>query len=323
MQQCAVSLLRAGFAAPQKIVAAVSGGPDSLALLLMLHQLYGEAVIAITVDHGLRAESAEEARYVGAICAARGIPHHVLHWKGEKPVANIQAAARAARYALLRDWCVRHDIFWVASAHHADDQAETLLMRLQRGTGLAGLSGIRLVRSLGDGVRLVRPLLQLRRASLIAYVADAGLKAVDDPSNQDSRYKRVQVRSQLAQAQAQAAGLDVAGLAETVERLAQAEAALSWTADRAAEGRLRVTPKGLEIDAADLPAELQRRLLAAAILRLSGQPVARGPDLERLHERLLCGGTGTLQGVEVRGVGLWRARNVPLRTQKQAARTGK
>ena len=294
------------------IAVGVSGGADSLALLLMMQQLCGKHVVALTVDHGLRAEAAAEAQHVADICAARTITHHVLHWTGDKPVSNIQAHARTARYGLMRDWCAAHGIGWLATAHHADDQAETLWMRLQRGTGLAGLAGARLVRPLGKGVRLVRPLLGVRRAALAQLVAEAGLRPVEDPSNSDTRYTRVQARQQLAQT----AGLDVEGLAKTAAHLAEAEAALVWATARATEGRLRPHAKGLSIDAQDLPAELQRRLLAEAIARLSGQPPVRGPDLERLQARLLAGGSGSLQGVEVKGGALWQARNVPLRTKK-------
>lgn len=306
-QSCAAALARAGFPAGARLALGVSGGADSLALLLILQQLCGDQLVALTVDHGLRAAGAEEARYVAQICAAREIAHHILPWSGEKPAQNIQAQARAARYALMQHWCAAHHVGWLATAHHADDQAETLWMRLKRGTGLAGLAGARLVRPLGPSVRLVRPLLGVRRADLAAHVQAAGLQPVDDPSNADSRYTRVAARAHMAEL----SGLDVAGLAATAAHLAQAEAALVWVTARAAEGRLRPHPKGLALDVGDLPAELQRRLLAEAIARLSGRPVGRGPDLERLQARLLAGGSGTLQGVEVRGGPLWLARNVP------------
>lgn len=314
MPHCAAALARAGYAEGQAIALGVSGGADSLALLLILHELCGAQLVALTVDHGLRAASADEARAVGEMCAARGIVHHVLHWEGAKPQSNIQAAARNARYALMQAFCAAHHIGWLATAHHADDQAETLWMRLQRGTGLAGLVGIRLVRALGGGVKLVRPLLNVRRAALAAYVADTGCVPIEDPSNQDPRYTRVASRAALAGLE----GLDVAGLAVTAAHLAEAEEALQWVSARAAEGRLRMNPKGLELDVADLPAELQRRLLAEAIARLSGQPVARGPELERLHAQLIAGKTGTLQGVAVRGGRLWLARTVPPRQEKRA-----
>jgi tRNA(Ile)-lysidine synthase len=123
---------------------AVSGGPDSLALLLLAHAAIPGGIAAATVDHGLRAEAAGEAAFVAALCATLGIPHATLR-PGAPITGNIQSSARKARYALLEIWADQHNLDWIATAHHADDQAETLLMRLSRGAGVAGLSGVRAV----------------------------------------------------------------------------------------------------------------------------------------------------------------------------------
>src|ERR1700712_1015430 len=138
---------------PERLGLAVSGGPDSLALLLLAHAAYPGQVHAATVDHGLRPEGAAEAAFVAGICGALDIRHATLRAE-MRETSNIQAAARARRYALLKAWIGEIGALFLATAHHLDDQAETLVMRLSRGSGLSGLSGIRAVNP-----PLVRPLL--------------------------------------------------------------------------------------------------------------------------------------------------------------------
>jgi tRNA(Ile)-lysidine synthase len=142
---------------------AVSGGPDSLALLLLAHAAMPGLVEAATVDHGLRSESADEAAFVAEICGKLGVPHATL--KVTVGAGNLQAEARAARYAALAGWMAERGLAALATAHHADDQAETLILRLNRGSGVAGLAGVR-ARGLVPGTRLplLRPLLGWRRA---------------------------------------------------------------------------------------------------------------------------------------------------------------
>ena len=216
----------------ERLAVAVSGGPDSIALLLLAQAAFPGRVQALTVDHGLRAAAAAEAAFVASLCTARGIPHQTLPWTGPKPAANRQAEARNARYALLRDACAAAGIGVLATAHHADDQAETLLMRLARGSG-GGLAGIRMHRPLGAGVTLVRPLLGVRRAALAAIVAEVGIVPVTDPTNDDPHYDRTHARRLLASTP----WLDAARLADSAAHLAEAEAALDWAADRAWAGR--------------------------------------------------------------------------------------
>lgn len=294
---------------------AVSGGPDSLALLLMAHDAFGARVRALTVDHALRPGSAEEASAVAAHCARLGVPHATLRWEGEKPSANLQAEARAARYRLMAGWCTERGIAWLATAHHADDQAETLLMRLVRGAGLAGLAGARAVRDFGS-VRLLRPLLGLRRAELAAIVAQAGLEAADDPSNRDDRFDRTHARALLADT----AWLNAERLAASAAHLAEAEVALHWTADVAWRGRVDVTAGEVVLDAAGLPRELQRRLLARAITTLDATASPRGPELHRLLDHLRAGSTGTLGAVRAAGGARWRLTMAPARRSGAVAR---
>ena len=292
----------------EHIAIAVSGGPDSVALLLLANAAFPGRIVALTVDHGLRAEAAAEAAGVAALCTARGIPHATLHWAGAKPVANVQAEARRARYALLRDWCATARIGLLLTGHHADDQAETLLMRLARGSG-AGLAGIRALRPLGAGVLLVRPLLGIRRADLGAIVAQAGIVPVADPTNDDPHYDRTHARRLLANT----GWIDAAQVAASAVHLAEAEAAIDWAADRAWAGRVRIEAAGLIVDAAGLPAALVRRLVARAIGHFAPDARPRGAEITRLMARLGSGGTATLAGVRAHGGEPWRFNLAPPR----------
>jgi tRNA(Ile)-lysidine synthase len=279
-----------------RLAIAVSGGPDSLGLLALAHAALPGRVTALTVDHGLRAGSAAEAAQVASLCAAAGIPHHVLSWPGPHPRANLQAAARAARYALMADWCQRHDVPVLLTAHHAEDQAETLLMRLARGSGLAGLSGIRAARPLAPGVMLVRPLLTTPRTALADAARAAGWTAIDDPSNRHPRHDRTHVRALLAR---EPGLLPASMLATSAACLAEAEAALDWATDRAFESRVTQHANGLGLDLAGLPQALQHRLLVRAFAQLGAAP--RGSAVARLLAR----GGGTLAGLRLRaGAGL-------------------
>ena len=177
---------------------AVSGGPDSLAMLVLAEAAIPGQFEVATVDHGLRPESAAECAAVAEICAARGIDCAVLAVTVAS--GNIQARARAARYAALGEWAERRGLSAIATAHHADDQAETLLMRLNRGSGLAGLTGVREARFMpGSAVTLIRPLLGFRRHELAQVVEAAGLVPAQDPSNLDERYDRARIRRALAE----------------------------------------------------------------------------------------------------------------------------
>lgn len=292
---------------------ALSGGADSLALLLLAHAALPGRVVAATVDHGLRPEGAEEAAFCARICAGLGVPHAIL--PADRPIAgNVQSAARALRYRLLGAWLEEHGARWLLTAHHADDQAETLLMRLMRGAGLAGLSGIR-ARGAIAGVAVARPLLAWRRAELAALVAGAGIDPVADPSNADERFDRARLRRRLGET----AWLDPAALARSAGALGEAEEALQWSAERLAGERLRRTDGALILDPAGLPAELRRRLLLAAILIVAPGAAPRGPEIARLLGRLESGGTATLGGVKCKGGPLWRLEAAPPRGTGRAA----
>jgi tRNA(Ile)-lysidine synthase len=285
-------------AAPARLGLAVSGGPDSLALLLLAHAAYPGRVHAATVDHGLRAESAAEAAFVAGLCGELGVPHVTLAANMTDKV-NVQAAARARRYALLGRWAGEVKAGCLLTAHHLDDQAETLVMRLLRGSGLAGLSGVRAVNP-----PLVRPLLGWRREELAAVVRAAGVDPVVDPSNQDERFDRARIRRRLAEAQ----WLDPTPLARSAAALAEAEDALEWAVERLWRERV----DGLTLDPAGLPAELRRRLVLR-LLAAIGEPAPRGEEVGRLLATLDGGGTATLAGVKCVGGERWRFAPAPSR----------
>lgn len=218
--------LRAGSG---KLGLAVSGGPDSLALLLLCAAAWPGDVAVASVDHGLRLEAEGEVAFVHNVCAALNVPFTALCVKVAG--GNLQARAREARYAALSRWVRDEGLGALATAHHADDQAETLFMRLARGSGLSGLAGVRAAQHFtpADGrppFPLLRPLLSWRKADLEEVVAQAGLKPVDDPSNKETRFDRVRVRNHLAQHD----WIDAQDLAKSAGHLAEAWRAIEWYA---------------------------------------------------------------------------------------------
>ena len=274
-----------------RIGIAVSGGPDSLALLLLTHAAFPGRVLAATVDHRLRPESTAEAAAVAVQCAALAVDHTILTL-GTLPRGNVSATARTARYAALSEWITERDIAWLATGHHADDQAETLLMRLNRGSGVGGLAAIRA----RDG-RVVRPLLGWRRAELEAIVAGAGLMPVDDPSNRDPRYDRARLRSALADAD----WIDPFAFARSAAALADADRALTWVTDGEVVRRIVRRGNTISLDARDLPDEIVRRLVAHCLDSISKSVPRDGPKVTRLIHALEAGGVATLDAVKCDG----------------------
>ena len=288
--------------APARLGVAVSGGPDSLALLLLAQAAYPGRVAAATVDHGLRPESGAEAAFVAGLCAARAVPHAILRAR-MSDTPNLQAEARARRYELLRAWLGEIGAPFLATAHHLDDQAETLVMRLLRGAGLSGLSGIRPVNG-----PIVRPLLGWRREELASILTEAGIAPVADPSNEDERFDRVRVRRHLAESR----WLEPAPLARSAGALAEADAAMDWMVERLRRERVERLDGGYALDPQDLPCELQRRLVLA-ILAAMGGSAPRGGEVARLLLTLARGGTATLAGIKCAGGARWRFTPAPPR----------
>lgn len=296
--------------APEDLIGiAVSGGPDSMALLLLAESAYPGRVYAATVDHRLRPESAEEAAMVARFCFARGIPHQILPVIVAGP-GGTQAAARDARYAALSQWAARGAIRWLMTAHHADDQAETLLLRLARGSGLAGLSGIRARRAL-DQMTLLRPLLQWRRQELADHVA--AIATATDPSNEDPHYDRTRARALLRATP----WLDPARIAATAHHLADAELALEWVVHEALRTRAGYDGKGhATLDTQGLPREIVRRMLTRIVLER--ESTVSGPAIETAMARLAAGDNAMIGSLLIRPGRLWTMISAPDRGRNGA-----
>ena len=286
--------------ADEGVAVALSGGGDSVALLHLLRQA-GHRVLAVTVDHGLRPESAAEAQRVAGWCRGWGVPHHVLKWQPGGIRGNLMDAARRARATLIADWANGQGLSAVALGHTADDQAETLLMGLSRAAGIDGLCGLRPEWRQG-GTTWLRPMLRIGRAELRVWLAAQGLPWVDDPSNADDRYLRARIRKALAGLAP--LGLTAERLAESAAHLAQARAALDAAAAEAAPAVMAEAAGALRVDAARfsaLPAEIARRLAQAAVMWLSGADYPpRAADLARLIAAIAGGTAATLSGCRLK-----------------------
>ena len=273
------------FEARPALVAAVSGGADSLALAWLgaeWARQQGGDLVALTVDHGLRPEAGAEARQVAAWLGARGIRHHTLRWRGAKPVANIQATARAARYRLLAQWCARAGRLHLLLGHHRADQAETLVLRLGRGSGADGLAAMAPVIE-HAAVRLLRPFLADPPARLAATLVALGQPWIEDPTNRDPAFARVRVRA-AARALARV-GLDERRLADTALRMGRVRATLEGETAALLARAVRLHPAGFAAleggTLAAAPEELGLRALARVVRTIGGG--AYPPRLERLE----------------------------------------
>jgi tRNA(Ile)-lysidine synthase len=276
-----------------KLGLAVSGGPDSLALLLLARSAFPGQFEVATVDHGLRPESATEAQAVAGICAELGVVHEIL--KVEVGPGNIQSEARAARYAALAGWIDARGLAALATAHHADDQAETLLLRLNRASGVAGLAGTRARGTMpGTSRPLLRPLLGWRKAELVALVASARIVAAQDPSNVDDRFDRVRLRKALADAD----WLDVAAVAESAGYLAEADAALDWAARREWAECVSVAGLGMRYRP-QAPRAIALRVIARIVTKLGGE-APRGSAVGKLFDALVAGRPASIGNLVVR-----------------------
>ncbi|OAN50497.1 tRNA(Ile)-lysidine synthetase [Paramagnetospirillum marisnigri] len=275
------------FEARPRLAVAVSGGGDSLALALLAKEWAawrGGSVLALTVDHGLRPESGAEAELVATWMSAHAVPHRILAWTGPKPDTDIQASARAARHALLAGACREAGILHLLLAHHREDQAETLLLRLGRGSGVDGLAAMAPIQATAWG-RLLRPLLEIHKARLSATLRQLGQDWIEDPSNQNSAYARIRLRRLAPDLAAE--GLSAERLAATASRMARVRAALDQAVAAAAARWVELHPAGFARCAAvaftQLPEEIGLRLLARLVMAVGGG--VHPPRLERL-ERL-------------------------------------
>ena len=314
------------------LVLAVSGGPDSTALLVLAarwrrarkfgRNKSGPKLFAATVDHGLRPQAKDEARAVSRLARALGVPHRILRWKGKKPATGIQEAARAARYRLLADFAYAAGADHIVTAHTLNDQAETVLMRMSRGSGMSGLGGMRkatplwtspcparaaprdnphpsLLRGRDKGwghVLLMRPLIDIPKARLIATLEREKIAFSEDVSNRDPRFARARLREIMPALAGE--GLDARRLADFARRLRRADAALETAVDAAAKNLSR-WPWEMEGPIAfdrdeflNIPAELGLRLLGRAVGHAGNEgPVELG-KLEQLYDALVAASRG-------------------------------
>jgi len=294
--------LFADFKGTPAIVLAVSGGPDSLALMWLAarwrHALsQGPRLLAVTVDHGLRAEAAAEARAVKHLARSLGLSHRTMRWSGAKPKSGLPAAARSARYRLLAKAARESGATHILTAHTRDDQAETLLMRLVRGSGIAGLSAMARD-SEREGVRLARPLLDVPKSRLIATLKKARLSFADDPTNHDTSFTRPRLRALMPALAAE--GGDARNLARLASRLARANAAIELLVDGAEQyltlrDKMAASSSGADVVAAKsfdarafaaMTDEIRLRLLLRAINRFGHEGPAELGKVEVLLSTL-------------------------------------
>jgi tRNA(Ile)-lysidine synthase len=282
------------------LVLAVSGGPDSVALMWLAARwrralARGPRLVAVTIDHGLRAESAREARDVKELARSLEVEHRTMKWNGAKPGTGLPAAARSERYRLLMQAARTAGATHVLTAHTRDDQAETVLMRLLRGSGIAGLSAMARERE-RDGVIIARPLLSIPKSRLLATLGKAKIAYADDPTNRDTVFTRPRLRALLPMLAAE--GGDARGLARLAARLARANEAVEVLTDGAerylaakgaAKGGAAPKAAGRELDAqafAALPEEIRLRLLMRAINRFGHEGPAELGKVEALLAQL-------------------------------------
>lgn len=296
LQRFGLALENLGIGTHDRVMLAVSGGPDSLALLLLANQAMPGRIHAATVDHQLRIEAADEANFVSRLCSDLAVPHITL--TPSRPIdGNIQSAARAVRYQLLEHAADDRNCSFIATAHHHDDQLETLLMRLARGSGIDGFAAIR-----AHNKRIIRPLLGFSKSELEEICAARGIAPVRDPSNDDSQFDRVRIRQWLARAPHPFA-TDRAQ--RSAKALGEAAEALAWMTDSLAADRIAIKDAVIQCDARALPAELKRRLLVRCLAHIEPDRQPRGDALDHVLAELDAGRTAMIGNVLCKGGPLW------------------
>ena len=304
--------LFADWKAAPALLLAVSGGPDSMALMWLAARwrnalTQGPRLIAVTVDHGLRSQAAAEARHVKRLARSLDVPHRTVRWSGTKPKAGLPAAARAARYRLLAQAAQANGATHILTAHTRDDQAETLLMRMLRGSGISGLAAMAR-ESERDGVRLARPFLNVSKSRLIATLNKAKLGFADDPTNRDLNFTRPRLRTVMPVLAAE--GGDSRNLARLASRLARANAAVEILVDGAERylalrysGALPVSDNKV-FDAkafAAMAEEIRLRLLKRAIDRFGHEGPAELGKVEALLAALDRACAGQAREAQTKG----------------------
>ena len=273
-----------------KLAIAVSGGSDSLALCFLLDEwakLKELEVTCLTIDHGLRSESAQEALLVGRILAQHNIKHVIIPWEGEKPKANLQEKARLARYELLAHYCLTHNISILATGHQSNDQAENFIIRAEHGSGVYGLAGIPEVSSFNQ-IKLIRPLLEFSREELQDFLKDRNIEWIEDPSNQNEKFARVRARKLLAKHPQW-----IPKLVDLTKKMAKARECIEYMVDKSSAELVQYFPDHALIEEngfKQLPQEIRFRLLAQVLQNIGGnEKQARGERIENLLEKIAQG----------------------------------
>lgn len=287
-----------------RVLLAVSGGPDSLAMLLLAHAAMPNRISAVTVDHQLRPEAEDEADYVATLCESLNIPHTILR-PPEPITGNLQSSARTARYALLQAQAEATGCDWIATAHHADDQLETVLMRIARGSGIDGLAAVRARQG-----NIIRPMLVFTKSELEDICAQSGLTPVRDPSNADDSFNRVAMRQWLSTTEHP---FDSHRAVRTASAFADTSEALEWMTSDVFETRVLRSGGSFTFAAIDLPREIQRRLLLRILDHIQPGYIPRGDAVDRALNTLNNGGSQMLGNVLCESGETWRFRPAPQR----------
>ena len=288
---------------PDRLGIAVSGGGDSMALMYAASRFFGGAqttLCAATVDHGLRPEAASEAEFVKSAAGTLGLAHNTLTCTVPTTSGNLQSNARDARYQLLSDWAVEQGIQTILLGHTADDQAETVLMRLGRSAGVDGLAAMS-ERQVRHGITYLRPLLTISRAELRAYLSEAGIEWIEDPSNLNEKFMRIRVRNALDTFEE--LGISVTALNDVAGSMQEARQALQWYTHQAAQDMATIHSGDVALDPSpflDLPKDVARRLLIHSIRWVSGAsyPPRRKPQ-EEVLQAVIDGEAATLSGCQI------------------------
>ncbi len=285
-----------------EVAVAVSGGADSLCLTLMLNdwaKSKGIEIIALTVDHGLRPESFQEAKRVHTWLSERNIKHYILKWEGIKPKTRIEEKAREARYELLLDWCHAHKITYLFLAHQIEDQAETFFLRLSHSSGVDGLAAMKTI-TLRDGIFLVRPFLENSRVEIRNYLEKYYHQQwIEDPSNQDKKYERVRIRQALPELEK--LGLSPQAVSLSVKRIARVRLCLETLRDSFLKTNVKWSNGGYVFIPQEawenLPREIALRVLSFVLGCIGTKGVPRLDKLEKCCEIKMS--SQTLSGCEI------------------------
>ena len=288
---------------PKRIGVAVSGGGDSVALLCLLAEFAQSQpmeIHAVSIDHGLREAAVEEVREVTNLCGRLGVPHHVEYWQSWSGDGNLMSQARTARYDLLTDWAFANGVNMVALGHTANDQAETLMMRLARGSGVDGLAAMS-ARRVHNGITWLRPLLRIHRRDLRYYLQDRNISWIEDPTNEDTDFERVRMRDALRLLEPLGFGTDT--LVEVANHMSKAREALDWQTFLEAKEIVRVSHGAIVIELRrfrTLPEEIRRRMVVRALMWLSSgeYPPRRAAVLSAL-QAVNEGRKMTLEGCQI------------------------